>query len=274
MKSLPCVVCLSLTHANAVGAHQSGSAPLIRSPARSSHSKAAAEGSKTKKSRSSSTSKSVRFSLGAAPTPEDKQAAAAVATPNSGAAMQAAALAAAPEPEADVERVQSTSPQKSQLAGEGTTRKTRSGKPLGRLTGPTDTEQTAHGSMGTQEVVLDTGRSRKTRSGCTFSAQTEPSTRSESASVLSKRNHKEGSTPAASVETAGTSSSSPAPEPSLSQAAALPASHHDSVCHPWKSSLLGIGLSLPEKDRLSNRGRPPTTDHPCHKKKSASMTRR
>ena len=270
-----------MTHANTAGARQFGTAALVRSPARSLHQEAAAEGSKTEKSRVSSTSKSVRFSLEAAPTPVDKQVAAAlVATPNSGTDMEAAAPVAAPNQAADLEAVESRAPGSTQPPAEGSTRKTRSGKLLG-TTGPTDTEQreqaqpvSSPGSMGTQEVLPGTGRIRTTRSGRTFSAQTEPSTRSETASVLSKRNPEEDSTPAASVETARISSSSPAPEPSLSQAAALPASCDNSMCHPWKTSLLGMELSLPEEDRLSDRGRPPTTDHPCHKKKSASMTRR
>ena len=263
---------VALTYVNAAGAHQSSIAPLVRSPAHSLRQKAAAECSKTKKSRASSASKSVRFSLEAAPTAEDTQATAAVvAAPDSGANMEAAAPAAAPDQEA----AESRAAESTQLAAEGNTRMTRSGKLLG-TTGPTDAEQStqAQAPMGTQEVVPGTGRIRTTRSGRTFSAQTESYTHAETASVLSKRNCEEKSTPAASAESSGTSSSSPAPEPSLSQAAAPPASQGGSMCHPWKSSLLGIGLSLPKDDILSDRGRPPTTDHPCHKKKSASMTRR
>ena len=194
--------------------------------------------------------------------------------------MEAAAPAAAPTPGAALKAVESRTPESTQLVAEGSTRKTRSGKLLG-TTGPTNAEQSKQpqpvsspGSMGTQEVLPGIGSIRTTRSGCTFSAQTEASSRSETASVLSERSHEDDSTPAASVETAGISSSSPAPEPSLPQAAALPASYDDSMCHPWKTSLLGVGLSLPEEDGLSDRGRPPTTDHPRHKKKSASMTRR
>ena len=276
---LPCAKCLSLTYEDAAGAHQSGSAPFI---SRSSHQKAAPEGSKAKESRACSTSKSVRFSLGAAPTPEDKQAAAAaaVATPTSEANIEAVAPTAAPNHGVDMEALDSRAQECTQLTGEDSARKTRSGKLLGTA-GSTDADQSAQappvsspGSLGTQEAVPGNGSIRTTRSGRTFSAQTEPFTGSETASVLSKRTREEDSTAAASVETAGTSSSSPAPGPSLSQAPALPASHDDSICHPWKSSLLGMGLSLPEEDRLSDRGRPPITDHPCHKKKSASMTRR
>ena len=222
------------------------------------------QGSKTKKSGASSTSKSVRFSLGAAATPENNPAA-----------------AAAPEPEAGMEAVESGVAEDMQLATEGASRKTRSGRLLSD--GVTDTDtclQQQHvsspGSVVTQEVVPTTGRIRTTRSGRTFSAQTEASSKSETASLLSKRDHEADSQLAGSVRAAGqgTSSSSPAPEPSRSQAAAPAASADDSLCPPWKTSLLGNGLSLPEDDRLSDRGRPPTTDHPCHKKKSASMTRR
>ena len=271
-----------LTHVNAAAAHRSGIAPLIRSPPHSLHQKAAAEGTKPKKSRASGTTKSVRFSLDAAPTPEDKQAAAAtaVASPNSGANMEASAPAAAPGQGADREAGESRVSESIKLAAGGTTRKTRSGKLLG-TTGPTDAEQSTQaqsvsspGSTGTEKFESGTGRFRTTRSGRTFYAETEPPTRWETASVLSKKTHDKESAPGAFDETGGTSSSSPAPEPSPSQAAAPPASLGGSTCQPWKSSLLGIGLSLPENDTRSDRGRPPTTDHPCHKKKSASMTRR
>lgn len=254
---------------------QPGTAPLTRSPASSLHTEAAPQGSKTKKGRASSTSKSVRFSLGAAVTPNGKQAAAAAAAAcDTEADKKAAVAAAAPNPAADMEAAESSAQENSQLAAEGRTRQTRSGKPLGTAATTGAGQSTlaqrvsSPGSVGTQEVVPTTGRIRTTPSDC---AQKEAATRYDVASVPSKKRQGEDLALAASP---GASSSSPAPEPSLSQAAAPPAPCEDSMCHPWKSSLLGVELSLPQDDRLSDRGRPTTTDHPCHKKKSASMTRR
>lgn len=204
-------------------------------------------------------------------TPIGKQAAAAAAC-DTEADKEEAAAAAAPNQEAD-RAVADSCP-----VAEGGTRKTRSGKLLGAAdtTGAKQSTQapseSAPESVGTQEVVSRSGKPRTIiPAGLMVSAQTEPATRSETASLPSKKRQGEDLALTASP---GASSSSPAPQPSLSQAAALPASCEDSMCHPWQSSLLGVGLSLPEDDRHSDRGRPTTTDHPCHKKKSASMTRR
>jgi len=48
-----------------------------------------------------------------------------------------------------------------------------------------------------------------------------------------------------------------------------------SFSQPWEQPLLGMGLplGLPEEARRADQGRP-STDHPRHKTKSASMMRR
>lgn len=274
-------------------AQQSDIARLTRSPAGNYKSTTAPQGSRSKKSRAGSTSKSVRFSLGVS-VPEDN--------------ITAGAAAAAHELEPSCLDAQDSSvSDKMQPAAEASSKKTRSGKILG--TGcATDRQPPAQpvpspGSLVQQEVLPNTGRIRTTRSGRTFDAQPEPSTRSNTASVLSKRDHAVGSALVASARAAGTSSNSPATasasgnspapvrtsvnsphpvgassnslatEPGPSQAAPA-GSAGDRLCHPWKSSLLGVGSPLPQHDTLSDRGRPPITDHPCHKRKSASMTRR
>ncbi len=127
---------------------------------------------------------------------------------------------------------------------------------------------------------LETSNStRATRSGRLFAAKpASPHMPTDTTDHPAGVSHaaataEEGPCTSADDQAAEPSTSAAAEE--ASDAAAEAASSAGGVSQPWKQSLLGMGLSLtlPEETRWPDRGRP-STDHPRHKNKSASMMRR
>ena len=139
---------------------------------------------------------------------------------------------------------------------------------------PTDLNSAQAGLS--QREVEPAASVRITRSGRSFPAGPDQSSNAEASSSRTDTEAQTQSAHDAADRAEGPCSSSPALDPGLSPAAVDAASGENNLRRPWEQSLLGRGLALSrsEDDRLSDRGRPPTTDHPCHKRKSASMTRR
>ena len=183
---------------------------------------------------------------------------------------------AAPDHEAEMAAIESSLPD-----GKLGARTTRSGKVVG-AEAAVEADCSPSEDLGSAQAALSQHAAeaavgvRTTRSGRSFNACPDQSSEAEASSLCSDKDAGKLSALDAADKAEGPASSSPALNPDSSQAAAAAASGDSSLRHPWEQSLLGIGLALSrsEDDRLSDRGRPPTTDHPCHKRKSASMTRR
>jgi len=124
---------------------------------------------------------------------------------------------------------------------------------------------------------------RATRSGRLFAAKSGPPLEPNS---ISHSAHESADTAAASesgaVQPNSTSAEAQDVPPTASVVpdaasgeAAQAAAAGGSLSQPWERPLLGMGLSLglPEEARRADQGRP-STDHPRHKTKSASMMRR
>lgn len=108
---------------------------------------------------------------------------------------------------------------------------------------------------------------RTTRSGRLIAAKPGPPLQPNS---ISQTAHESADTAAASEPGAVQ------PESTSAEARAVPAAAAGgSSSQPWDRPPLGVGLSLgvPEEARWADQGRP-STDHPRHKTKSASMMRR
>ncbi|KAL0040967.1 hypothetical protein WJX77_000497 [Trebouxia sp. C0004] len=178
------------------------------------------------------------------------------------------------------------------------TRSTRSGQLLGvipsesviPLAAPESTHAhpASHIPQALSEAQCKSGdeasnNTRTTRSGRLFAAKTDPPFPPNS---VSHSAHESADTAAASEPGAVQPESTSAETQTIPSTASVAtdaapseapraAAAGVSLSQPWEQPLLGAGLSLglPEEARWADQGRP-STDHPRHKTKSASMMRR
>lgn len=268
-------------------------APVITSAAKASQGLRASQHSSQKKMiRAASTGKAVRFS--------DSSPESSLKDKPTSANKQSDCVVTASDPstaEADAPKACSS---QDGAVNVSLTRSTRSGRVLGVTPSesviPLAAAESTHAHPDSQipqaplnkpqalsEAQCESGdeasRSTRTmRSGRLFAAKPDPPlppNASESADTVA------ASEPGA-VQLESTSAEAQAAPPTASVAtdavpgeAARAAAARGSLSQPWERPLLGVGLSLglPEEARWADQGRP-STDHPRHKTKSATMMRR
>lgn len=255
--------------------------------------RASQHSSQKKMIRAASTGKAVRFS-NSSPEPSHRD------NPSSSAMKESERTVSASEP--SVAKADAANPCSSQDSDVNVslTRSTRSGQLLGITSSEsviplavpeaTHAHPDSHIPQALPEAQCESGNdeasasTRTTRSGRLFAAKPDPPLPPKS---IGHNAHKTAETAAASeldaVQPNSASAEAQAVPPTTTSVAtdtapgeaARPAAAGGSFSQPWAQPVLGAELpvGLPEEAQRADQGRP-STDHPRHKTKSASMLRR